>query len=142
MIIEFKFNTPPLSVNQSLTVARGRNIKSKEARSWWQSMNSELITQKQRITKYCYYESRIFIPGKYGIDANNATKAILDVLCKAERTPDDFYNMRAVTEFYHGERIIVIIEVLALDYWAAIKNPSPGTLRKLKKGYQEIEDLQ
>lgn len=138
MRLQFEFKTPPISVNECTMPSKGRLIKTPAARVWSDSMKLELMTQKERLPKYCYYSVKILTPGKYSKDADNSIKPTVDVLHQMGRVPDDFYKMRVSNEFYAGENVVVIINLLNLNYWKAIKNPSPNTLRKLKKCYDEL----
>lgn len=141
MILEFEFKTPPISVNECTMPSRGRLIKTPEARAWSAAMKLELMSQKGSLPKYCYYSVQILTPGKYSKDADNSIKPTVDVLHQMGRVPNDFYTMRVGNEFYPGNEVVVIIKILDLDHWRAIKKPSPGTLRKLKKCYEEIKEV-
>ena len=131
--LRFEFVTPPLSVNDSLAAYQGRLIKTKKGRAWVKSMNKELTFQSGELPIPCYFEIDIYTPGQYAKDIDNCIKPLIDVLVKAKRIPDDFYMMRVVNQFARCDKIIVHISELPLEKWQAVKNPSPGTLGKLRK---------
>lgn len=128
MAIEFRFTDPPPSLNSSKKPAgRKGMVSTPEYNAWQQHAGHELNRQKGALPDPAFWSIMVLIPAsKTGADVDNLVKAILDLLRKHARVPDDRFVVDSHIKFHGGEKVIVTATQEDFELWMPIMKTRVG----------------
>lgn len=136
---ELRLSSPPPSVNEATrTIVLGktsRKVATEQYKSWLQASHFELMRQPGIGKEQGWWRADVLITGNCNVDLDNMAKGIMDVMRKAEKTPDDRYLVDLRLRFGQVSGVSIIIERQDPDVWAKIRKVSTKMLAQIKKAF-------